>query len=86
MQRLAILAAQAYRKRWQIERSFKTVKHEFSLEKLRVRTFRRQRNVFSLCVFRPKARTACAESLDRFWTRPKIFFAQCFQGSREDSG
>lgn len=50
MQRLAILAAQAYRNRWQIERSFETVKQEFSLEKLRVRTFRRLRNVFSLCV------------------------------------
>ena len=50
MQRLAILAAQAYRDRWQIERSFETVKQEFSLEKLRVRTFRRLKNVFSLCV------------------------------------
>ena len=50
MQRIAILAAQAYRNRWQIERSFETVKQEFSLEKLRVRTFRRLRNVFSLCV------------------------------------
>ena len=50
MQRLAILAAQAYRNRWQIERSFETVKQEFSLEKLRVRTFRRPRNVFSLRV------------------------------------
>ena len=50
MRRLAILAAQAYRNRWQIERSFETVKQEFSLEKLRVRTFRRLRNVFSLCV------------------------------------
>ena len=35
---------------WQIERSFETVKQEFSLEKLRVRTFRRLKNVFSLCV------------------------------------
>ena len=50
MERLAILAAQAYRHRWQIERSFETVKQEFSLEKLRVRTFRRLKNVFSLCV------------------------------------
>ena len=50
MERLAILAAQAYRNRWQIERSFETVKQEFSLEKLRVRTFRRLKNVFSLCV------------------------------------
>ena len=63
MQRIAILAypppqapegiarwgAQAYRNLWQIERSFETVKQEFSLEKLRVRTFRRLRNVFSLC-------------------------------------
>ena len=37
-------------------------------------------------VFRPKARTAWAESLDRFWDSPEMFFAQCFQGSREDSG
>ena len=50
MERLAILAAQAYRNRWQIERSFETVKQEFSPEKLRVRTFRRLKNVFSLCV------------------------------------
>ena len=50
MQRLAILAAQAYRNRWQIERSFETVKQGFSLEKLRVRTFRRLKNVFSPCV------------------------------------
>ena len=50
MERLAILAAQAYGNRWQIERSFETVKQEFSLEKLRVRTFRRLKNVFSLCV------------------------------------
>ena len=40
----------------------------------------------SVFVFRPKARSARTESLDRFWTCPKIFFAQCFQGSREDSG
>ena len=50
MQRIAVLAAQAYRNRWQIERSFETVKQEFSLEDVRVRTFRRLRNVFSLCV------------------------------------
>lgn len=50
MQRIAVLAAQAYRDRWQIERSFETVKQEFSLEDVRVRTFRRLRNVFSLCV------------------------------------
>ena len=133
------------------------MKQEFSLEKLRVRTFRRLRNVFSLCVvaylfvtrylraslrfrgivkairdncteqsltthpllanlrsligeerirnitgrprkppekepdqlefvFRSEARTAWAESLDRFWDSQEIFFAQCFQGSREDSG
>ena len=47
---IARWGAQAYRNRWQIERSFETVKQEFSLEKLRVRTFRRLRNVFSLCV------------------------------------
>ena len=29
-----------------------------------------------IIVSRPKARTARTESLDRFWTRPKIFFAQ----------
>lgn len=43
-------AAQAYGNRWQVERSFETVKQEFSPEKLRVRTFRRLRNVFSPCV------------------------------------
>ena len=43
-------AAQAYGNRWQVERSFETVKQEFSLEKLRVRTFRRLKNVFSPCV------------------------------------
>ena len=31
-------------------------------------------------------RGARTESLDRFWTRRKMFFAQCFQGSRGDSG
>ena len=39
-----------------------------------------------IIVSRPKARTARTESLDRFWTRPKIFFAQCFRGSRENPG
>ena len=48
--RIAILAAQAYRNRWQIERSFETIKQEFSLEDVRVRTFRRLRNIFSLSV------------------------------------
>lgn len=50
MERIAILAAQAYRNRWQIERSFETIKQEFSLEDVRVRTFRRLRNIFSLSV------------------------------------
>ena len=31
-------------------------------------------------------RGAWTESLDRFWTCPEMFFAQCFQESREDSG
>ena len=35
---------------------------------------------------RSATRGAWTESLDRFWMRPEIFFAQCFQGSREDSG
>ena len=32
------------------------------------------------------ARAVRTESLDRFWTRPKMFFAQCFRGSRENPG
>ena len=48
--RVAARAAQAYCDRWQIETSFQTVKHEFALEKARVRTFRRLENIFSLCI------------------------------------
>ena len=33
-----------------LNEAIETVKQEFSLEKLRVRTFRRLKNVFSLCV------------------------------------
>ena len=47
---LATRAAQAYCDRWQIEESFKTVKQEFALEKVRVRTFARLSNIFALCV------------------------------------
>lgn len=47
---LAAHAAQAYLDRWQIETSFQTVKQEFSLEKARVRTFRRLKNIFALCM------------------------------------
>jgi len=48
--RIAIRAAQLYLDRWQIETSFQTIKQEFSLEKARVRTFRRLANIFALCV------------------------------------
>ena len=48
--RVAVRAAQLYLDRWQIETSFQTIKQEFSLEKARVRTFRRLSNVFALCV------------------------------------
>ena len=43
-------AAQAYCDRWQIETSFFVMKQEFALEKARVRTFKRKKNIFSLCV------------------------------------
>ena len=43
-------AAQAYCDRWQIETSFFVMKQEFALEKVRVRTFKRLENIFSLCV------------------------------------
>jgi len=43
-------AAQAYCDRWQIETSFYVMKQEFALEKVRVRTFKRLENIFSLCV------------------------------------
>ena len=46
----AVRAAQAYCDRWQIEASFQTVKREFSLEKARVRKFKRLENIFSLCM------------------------------------
>ena len=36
-----------------------------------------------MCVAR-SARAVRTESLDRFRIRPKIFFAQCFRGSREN--
>ena len=47
---VAVRAAQAYCDRWQIETSFQAVKQEFALEKARVRTFKRLRNIFSLCM------------------------------------
>ena len=48
--KLALLAAQAYLDRWQIETFFLRVKQDFSLENARVRTFQRLRNLFYLCV------------------------------------
>jgi hypothetical protein len=48
--RLAISAAQAYLDRWQIEAFFLRVKQDFSLENARVRTFKRLKNLFYLCV------------------------------------
>lgn len=47
---VAVRAAQAYCDRWQIETGFQTMKQEFALEKVRVRTFLRLENVFSLCI------------------------------------
>ena len=46
----AVRAAQAYCDRWQIETSFFVMKQEFAMEKVRVRTFKRLRNIFILCV------------------------------------
>lgn len=43
-------AAQAYMDRWQIEVFFERIKQDFSLEAARVRTFKRLRNLFYLCV------------------------------------
>ncbi len=54
---VATRAAQAYCDRWQIETSFRVVKQEFALEKVRVRTFRRLENVFTLCVLAYKFAT-----------------------------
>ena len=48
--RLALAAAQAYLDRWQIEVFFERVKQDFSLEDARVRTFKRLKNLFFLCV------------------------------------
>jgi len=47
---LAARAAQAYLDRWQIEVFFERVKQDFALEDARVRTFKRLRNLFYLCV------------------------------------
>ena len=41
----------------QIETSFRVVKQEFALEKVRVRTFKRLENVFTLCVLAYKFAT-----------------------------
>ena len=54
---VAARAAQAYCDRWQIETSFRVVKQEFALEKIRVRTFKRLENVFTLCVLAYKFAT-----------------------------
>ena len=43
-------AAQTYCDRWQIETSFYVMKQEVALEKVRVRTFKRLENIFTLCV------------------------------------
>jgi hypothetical protein len=48
--RLALAAAQAYLDRWQIETFFLRVKQDFQLEGARVRTFKRLKNLFYLCV------------------------------------
>ena len=48
--RFAIAAAQAYLDRWQVEVFFERVKQDFSLEAARVRTFKRLKNLFYLCV------------------------------------
>ena len=47
---LALTAAQAYLDRWQVETFFERVKQDFSLENARVRTFKRLKNLFYLCV------------------------------------
>ena len=47
---LAARAAQAYLDRWQIETFFLRIKQDFALEDARVRTFKRLRNLFYLCV------------------------------------
>ena len=75
------------------------VKQEFALEKARVRTFKRLENVFSLCVLAYVSRRSSSakrrfrtvrmpqgKSPKRFWTARKCFFAQCFQGLRENPG
>jgi hypothetical protein len=48
--RFAQAAAQAYLDRWQIETFFQRIKQDFSLENARVRTFKRLKNLFYLCV------------------------------------
>ena len=48
--RFAQAAAQAYLDRWQIETFFQRIKQDFALENARVRTFKRLKNLFYLCV------------------------------------
>jgi hypothetical protein len=47
---VALRAAQAYLDRWQIGMFFERVKQDFKLEAARVRTFKRLKNLFCLCV------------------------------------
>lgn len=46
----ALQAAQSYSDRWQIEVFFERIKQDFSLEKAKVRTFKRLKNLFYFCV------------------------------------
>ena len=49
MRKAAILAANAYFRRWSVEVLFQDVKQCFSIEDARVRTFRRLENLLALC-------------------------------------
>ena len=49
MQKAAILAANAYFRRWSVEVLFQDVKQCFSIEDARVRTFKRLENLLALC-------------------------------------
>jgi hypothetical protein len=49
MHRAAILAANAYFRRWSVEVLFQDVKQCFSIEDARVRTFKRLENLLALC-------------------------------------
>ena len=49
MQKAAILAANAYFRRWSVEVLFQDIKQCFSIEDARVRTFKRLENLLALC-------------------------------------